>query len=357
MKKVMLVLLLAFVCSLSLFAGYRFDLFAMDPLHDIYLADRNRSSLGFSMDYMFEGFPTSVMQDQKTAIPKEVMLRKSYDTPMHSIISVGETLSLFRNTFTFDNWVSPISFDFSIQFLLNFVHDVGITDLFGTDGVYFFGGTMRLADMFSLKIGLHHYSSHYGDAVFKNLNSGDTIDPNYKYIRMNSFVVALSVEPVEGVRLYGEYSTLAPGVTATYKPYMFSPFWYDTYCNTGYPDTYNARIINFGAELSYPIFKNLGKTTLAYDCHMYEEGKIKYRDASGALQAPVYDKDAPWEIEHGVILAQQVNDLMALEIGYFQGRHQLNNFYFQRASYLRFGMRIDFDGSVTLYNSTNNQRN
>ncbi len=355
MKKTVLVVLLCLLCSLSIFAGYRLDLFAMDPLHDIYMADRNRSSLGFSMDYLFDGFPASVMQDQGTTEPPEVFLLKDYDIPMHSTIYVGETLSLFRNTFTFDNWLSPISFDFSIQFQLKFVHDVEITDLFGQDGVYFFGGTMSLADMFSLRIGLHHYSSHYGDAVFKNLESVDVIDSNYKYIRMNSFVVALSVEPVDGIRLYGEYSTLAPGVTATYKPYMFSPFWYDTYCNTGYPDTYNARIINFGAEFSYPIFKKLGKTTIAYDCHMYEEGKIRYRDASGELQDPVYDKDAPWEVEHGVVLAQEVNDLMSLEIGYFNGRHLLNNFYFQRSSYLRVGMRIDFDGSVTLYNSTNKQ--
>lgn len=272
---------------------------------------------------------------------------------MHSSIYVGETLNLFRNTFTFDNWLSPISFDFSVQFLLKFVFDVGITDLFGEDGVYFFGGTMRIADMLSLKIGLHHYSSHYGDAVFNNLRPGDTIDANYKYIRMNSFVFALSVEPLTGVRLYGEYSTLAPGITSTYKPYMFSPYWYDTYCATGYPDTYNARIVNFGFELSYPIFKKLGNTTIAYDCHLYEEGKIEYRDGAGELQDPTFNEDASWEVEHGFVLAQELNDLMTLEIGYFQGRHQLNNFYFQRSSYMRFGMRINFDGAVTLYDSTN----
>lgn len=349
-KKLLLLFVVVISSSVSIFADYRLDLFSMDPLYEPYIADRNRSSLSFNVAYLFDGIPTYLMQEGRSRkTPTKIDFKKAYDSPMYSSIHIGETLSILRHTFTSDNRLTPISFDFSIQFLLKFVMDAGLTDLYGNDGVYFFGGTMRMSNILSMRVGLHHYSSHYGSALLYNLNG--LIDTNYKYIRMNSFIVALCVEPIDGIRLYGEYSTLAPGITSTYKPFMFSPYWYTEYRETDHPKEYNARIINFGVELSYPLFEHLGKTTLAYDCHMYEEGKIHYKDDAGELQDFEYREDSMWEVEHGLVLAQQCSDLLSIEIGYYNGRHILNNFYYQRSSYVTVGMRITFNGELTLFNS------
>lgn len=93
----------------------------------------------------------------------------------------------------------------------------------GYDGVYFYGTTLRVANIFSVRAGSHHYSSHYGDAGFKNIDNHavpgglsdlDRFWVTHKYIRMNGLAIGLSVQPLPWLGLYGEYNFLPKNITS-----------------------------------------------------------------------------------------------------------------------------------------------
>ena len=113
----------------------------------------------------------------------------------------------------------------------------------------------------------------------------------------------------------------------------------------------------------------MGKTTLAYDCHMYEHGKIIYMDRSKTgedryLPFPVdpsnpkeneihYDPDAPWTMEHGLTLNQQINDYLSFDIGIHFNGAPLHLFYFlDEAAYAYVGLRFDPNPTFTLYDTS-----
>lgn len=360
-KKKLLLTLVVLFSLMAAFAGfdYRLELLSFDPVYKEYMADKNSPNLSFNYIYNFAGFPDHVYQDGRTGAPdpKYFPLKSELaGAPMMGQVKLGETLSLFRNIFTFDNFLSPVTIDFSVQGVFNMVMEGEMADMIGYDGIYFFGTTMSVADMFSLRFGVHHYCTHYGDAIIKRIDPSQWNDfwVTYKYVRMDGLALGLSVEPIDGIRVYGEYNWIPKNIES-WRPVIFRPSWIDI-SDTDYPPEYKARIINFGIELSYPIFPSLGKTTLAYDCHLYEEGKIRYKDDSktGAdhyLPADqiVYDADASWSVEHGIVLNQQINPWVSFEIGYHYGRSPLNALYYlDNASWVYVGARYNPDASVTI---------
>lgn len=138
------------------------------------------------------------------------------------------------------------------------------------------------------------------------------------------------------------------------------PFYFQPVCGPkgstadGVPDSYGARIINFGIEFEYPIFKNLGMTRIAYGCAAYEEGKIVYKTedlAAAGKDKPYYDPDRPWEFEHTITISQEINDLVSCDITWHYGRFILNSYFATKSQYVTIGARLDFDGKVTLYDS------
>ncbi|NCB27160.1 MAG: hypothetical protein EOM62_17150 [Bacteroidia bacterium] len=373
MKKTPVLLLLLILGTSSLFAGfgYRLDLLSFDPLYTEYQADKYRTGMSFDYAYVADGFPDYVYQDWRQANQvgdkkNDAMVfelnRKLTQEPFVGILNIGETLSLLRHTFSFDAWLSPISIDFSTQGMISFIMDGQVADNIGFDGAYFFGTTIRAADRFSLRAGFHHYCSHYGDAILKRIDNHavpgglsdlDKFWITYKYVRMNGIAIGISVDPVTWLRVYGEYNFLPKNIKS-WRPVIFRPNWTDLTPHNNYPDEYGARIINFGFELEYPIFRKWGNTIFAYDCHLYEEGKIMYRDVHGkpdTSMTPVYDPGAPWEMEHSFLLAQEINDSVSFECGYRHGRFPSNSFYYQRSSYFFLGARFNPNPTVNLINT------
>lgn len=360
MKKTAVTFVLFLIVSSTLFASfqYQLDFLSFNPIHKEYFADRSRPDLSINYLFFFEGFPDRVLQDTYVDPGKPnhtvTVYPFEFDIPAKNKmvrLKLGETLSLFRNTFTFDNWLSPISFDFSMQGVLHFLFTGKFDDNIGYDGIFFYGATLSVADKVSMRIGMHHYCSHYGDAVLKNLSKQDLANLwiTYKYVRMDTVAIGLSIEPVSWLRTYAEINFPAPGIESL-RPDMFAPNWMTRdghVINPDYPDSYNARIVNVGIEFSYPIFKKLGNTTLAYDLHMYEEGKVQYDKVEGG--AVTFDENAPWELEHTVVLAQEINDVISIEVTYHNGRSPFNNMFFQHASYLSVGARFNPGSTVTLY--------
>lgn len=377
MRKICLLLLILLLITSSLFAGfgYQLDILSFNPLYKEYQADKYRTGMSFDYAYVVDGFPDYVYQDWRQpnqvgdddSSPKIFDLnRKLAQQPYIGILNIGETLSLLRHTFSFDSWLSPISIDFSTQGMISFIMDGQVADNIGFDGVYFFGTTMRVADIFSVRAGFHHYCSHYGDAILKSIDNHavpgglsdlDKFWITYKYVRMNGVAIGLSIEPVPWLRVYGEYNFL-PKDIKSWRPVIFRPNWTNLEPHNNYPSEYKARIINFGFELEYPIFKKLGNTIFAYDCHLYEEGKIMYKDEQGKPDpsiTPLYDPNAPWEMEHSFLLSQEINDTVSFEFGYRYGRFPSNSFYYQRSSYFFLGARFNPSPTVTLINTAKNK--
>lgn len=375
MKKKSLFFMFSFIFIVSsLFAsvGYKLDLVSLDPLHEDYFADSTSSNFSLNYLYFDDGFPNRILQDVRKSFDGEENKVKVWEfhgniKPVNRMVhlKLGETMSLFRNTFTFDSFLSPIAFDFAAQGMIQQFYRGSFDDMVGFDGLYFFGGNLRVADVASMRIGYHHYCTHYGDAVLKRIEHiGDTSPKDtsifppyedfwieYKYVRMNDFVISLSLEPSSWLRLYGELK-FPPKNILSFRPDMFAPNWVERdgfKINPGYPDSYNARIVTLGFELEYPIFKKLGNTTFGYNLTMYEEGKVIYDHFEGG--AIHFDENAPWEKVHDIRIAQDLSDTLSLEVSYHNGRSLFNALYFQHTSIVSIGLRFNPYETLTLFNT------
>ena len=167
-----------FLVTLSIWAGfdYRLELVSMKPLHKEYLADPDSASMQFNYMDIYRGFPDHVFQDGRSwddwvwdptrfdFAPDSRILTKG---TWAGQVKLGENLSLLRNTFTFDHWLSPISFDFTFSGIIDFLFEGAMADLLAYDGAYFYGMTMSIADRFSMRFGFHHICTHYGDGIIK----------------------------------------------------------------------------------------------------------------------------------------------------------------------------------------------
>lgn len=361
MKKKLLLLLLLLVALTNIFAGfgYRLDLVSFSPLYKEYNGDRERASMDFQYAYVATGYPEYFYQGYDAGNDKVRFFKFNEDEPLRDqpyigVYRLGETLSLVQNTFTFDSWLSPIAFDFSFQGTLLGAMEGSMADIIGYDGIFFYGLTARVADMVSMKFGFNHHCSHYGDGTYKQLEDGGGVtegfDEWFKYLRMDSLLFGLSIEPFSFLRLYGEINFNMKSTSIL--PNFFSPNWTNNGpAADGVPDSYGAMIVNFGVELEHPVFKKLGMTRLSYHCRAHEEGKIAYRNedlAAAGTNKPFYDADRPWEFEHTVNLSQDINDLVSFDLTYHYGRFILNTYFATRSSYISLGGRLNFDGKINL---------
>lgn len=367
-KKIIVCFLLNILVLSSTFANfdYQFDLLSLDPNYKEYFAYRGRSDLSISYLYFTEGFPDKILQDYyfdgtSDTTPNQVKLFDfNADIPYKDQmveLKVGETLGLARNTFNFDSWLSPISFDFSFQGGLSFFFRGRFDDNIGFDGLYFYGVTCKIGDFISLRYGHHHYCSHYGDAILKRIDAtmSDKVNEGfwltYKYVRMQTKLFAISIEPCSWLRVYGEID-YPPRDIYSVRPDMFAPNWITRNgqaINPDYPDSYNARIVATGVELTYPVFKNMGNTTIGYDLHLYEEGKVIYDHENGGDIS--FDDDAPWEMEHNIRIAQDLSNTISVELTYHNGRSPYNNSFFQHTQYVSVSFRCNPSDTLTLFNT------
>ena len=380
-KNIVLFVILFSIVTSSLYASlnYKFDAFSLDPIYKEYFADRARPDFSLSQINYYEGYPDRVLQDTHVRNTEENEERKfnvfKFDEliqPENKFVAlkIGETIALGRSTFTFDNdFLSPIAFDISMQALLQHFYRGSFDDNVSYDGIYFMGGTFRIGKVLSMRVGLHHYCSHYGDATLKQIaeaeidsgfgDSNGEFGLTYKYVRMNDFSIGLSLDLTPNFRIYGELNMPKKGMSL--RPDYFAPNWIlrnGLPVNPDYPDSYQARIVNVGFEYSTLIFKNLGPTTIGYDLHLYEEGKIIYDHVNGDYvkddKYVYYDENAPWELEHNAKIAQELDKYISLEVAYHNGRSVMNSFFFQHTSTLTVGLRFNPDYTVNVFDTSKN---
>ena len=363
MKRKLIVITLLLLLASSVFAfDYKLELFSFKPTYKEYTADRSRASLDFQYAAAYKGYPDYIYQEMGKIPFNEP--RKWRKQPFLAVYHIGESLSAFRNTLYFDNFLSPISFDLSFQGGMTNVMEGRIADLIGFDGNYFLGVNASIADKVVFRYGISHYCTHYGDGVYKQFEDGPvmpstgTFDEWFKYLRMNSMDFGLSVYPISQLRLFTDINFNTDETHV--RPFYFSPNNIkDTESVIGVeslPSSYNGFIISFGAELELSIFKNLGTTTLAYTGRAYEEGRIVYKDEDliAAGKAPgefFYDKNRPWEFEHTICISQKVSDIASIDVTWHHGRFILNSFYATRTDYISIGGRLDFDRTFTLFDT------
>ena len=374
MKKTLILFLLV-ITSCSLFANfnYELDLINLKPLHKEYLADRSRPTN--SIDYLYitdEGVPTFLHQHESILPFTSGGWDPSYKVKNNYLrINLGETFSFARNTLTFDHWLSPLSFDFSFQIHYRNLITGDISEEFGFDSVFFYGYTASIANKVSFRVGSTHYCSHIGDAIYdwipKNIPIGDIDHLLKKYRRSDTLVFGVSVEPYQWLRVYGELNYIPEKIHSGVQPWGFMPSWAEVQdgspqIKSNHPKEYKGRIINAGLELNYTIFKEMGKTTFAYNIYLYEEGKIDYPNdpPSGNVKEDididewVYNPDKPWEVEHSFLISQELSKNVAMELKIHQGRFPINKFFNFRGTSVSIGFAINLQGKANLADTKDN---
>lgn len=336
-KKTLLLSAILTCCMSAAFSqlSFDFELFSSTPIHKPYLADPTKPGMSIEALLLTGDGPSTVMYQNGNDI--HFMEFKSEPSRSFLRIKYGAALGLARCTVSFEHWLSPIKIDFSMQGYLNLIFDDSLNDMYGLDGIYFIGGTLSIADKVTMRAGIHHYCSHYGDLI---LNSLAPSPERTKYLRMNPAVAGIAVKPFDWLKVYGEMKWAHKGMYRI-RPDIYSPSFLNG-MNPSYPDSYKAMIINAGLELEYKLFPRLGKTAVGYDIHLYQEGKIILtdNDSDGVYQYH-YDEAAPWEMEHTVMVAQDLAEWFTVEAAYHIGRFPLNGLIHCRTPYFSINFRFN----------------
>lgn len=358
MKRGITTFLFVLIVSSLLFASfdYKLELLSLVPTFEEEHADRSRAAMDIQYACVYDGYPVEFYQNQNKFTLKEEKAWRF--KPFFGVLHLGETVSVLRNTFSFDSVISPISFGIEMEGSMTNVMEGRISDTIGYDGVYSYCFVVGAADVVALRFGGCHYCSHYGDGTYKYMEPGESVTLGFqewfKYLRMDSLIAGISIRPIEVFRLYG--NVIFDTDTTLIKPEIFRPGWSESGSSVeDVPSSYKHMIISCGFDLEYPVFKNLGNTRLSYQMKAYEEGKIVYKeeDLTAARRVkPFYDPDRPWEFEHTINLSQEINDLVSFDVTWHVGRFISNMYYSTRSRYIAIGARLDFDGSVTLVDTS-----
>lgn len=288
-------------------------------------------------------------------------------------VKTGFSFSALRLTYK-----DVISAEACVQGALNLVFDAnGGTDCLGFDGIYFYGLNASFKDgLVSMRIGRHHYSSHYGDEIeesfmlrkdekgrvyanrfLMNKEEGGYISRFAQYVRQDSLVVGLSTRPVSWLRLYFEADLLTPKMHRV-RPWLLVPEGileddcdhtleqgigssegvYDSENESRkapYSNSYRDMSFNFGAEISIPV-KGFGSIVTAFDVKLNQEGQTAY-------QIGAYSEDNPWDVDYNILLGLNIeNSSITAELIYHNGRVPLMNFFWKHCSYWSAGFSITY---------------
>jgi len=284
-------------------------------------------------------------------------------------MKTGANISLLRLGFFNQNF----EIEASIQGALDTIFSVfvGSTDL-GFDGTYFAGANMRLFGRVSLRLGIHHFSGHYGDEVLDGFyehnfpDGGTSFTQNgtfyqfnnlVEYVRDNSLLAGISVQTPWFVRIYCELDL--PKSPSWIRPVADIPADYSTFRNdeqslieaiggdenftssqldededskrSGF---YRAMRIQAGAEVSIPV-KYVGTVFAGINVQLHQDGQTLHKVGG-------YNPGNPWEMEvtvgGGLDLA---GSGVRVEAYYHDGRMPLLNWYYDRVKFISVGLSID----------------
>lgn len=367
MKRILSIVLLALLVCISLAAEslFSFQIVADRPLYREPAADpysfKSDLALQIALNdtdkphvikgVVLEHDPSGVQAD-RTAYQDMFYMDDALNSEnkLYFHMKGGTSIGLFRTTFSGHDWIPKIDFEISLGgYVSTLMNGFGKNYALDYDGTFLVGGTLRFADLVTVRAGLHHFSGHYGDEILdqyysyngvnfnKTYHSGSLIE-NYnaiyggtagheyylmepvEYVRDNSWVIALQADMPFGLMVYGEMeipmnpSWIRPlaHCPADYRnpvrddagrPTLISRIGGDAEGEEQLPGdqieeqenlmrtadgSYHAFRIHFGAE--YRLNLGFAKAFAAFDIQFHQDGQTLHNIGS-------YSRKNPWDFE------------------------------------------------------------
>ncbi len=269
----------------------------------------------------------------------------------------GTSLGFFRTSFEGYKWVPQIDFEVNLAGYINTIFNLfSKNEALAFDGSYFFGGSLRFADAVTVRVGMHHFSGHYGDEVlqdyyiyngvdystkaytgtdyydeagalianYHSLYGGNESNQYYlikpvEYVRDNSWLISLQADVLKGLRVYAE--TEIPMNPSWLRPVVHCPADYQNPISEEDRSTLIQRIGGDadGGEYLSPeqlqaqeeLMRGSDESYRALRIHFGAEYRYEFsfctafaafdfqlhQDGQTKHQIGAYSKDNPWETE------------------------------------------------------------
>lgn len=291
-------------------------------------------------------------------------------------LRLGTSTSFARFTYDQDSFLPKIEGELAFGGALNTLFNIfGNSNALGFDGTWFIGLNAKIEDSAVLHLGVHHFSGHYSDETIDKFYDYNKInvatkeitnvtdflkkdsDSDYsyffngcvEYVRDNSYLIGLSKEFSNNIRLYGECEIPwnhvwlrpfadAPASSSTLSGNKvlldslgekegFSDLQIETEKSLKNNNFYKALRVHFGIDYSKAV-SNWGLLYFGTDIQAHQDGQTKHMPGQ-------YDPSNSWEYELtsvlGITFAPKQNRLSSsLELCYHNGRTTTTDFYYQR---------------------------
>lgn len=241
----------------------------------------------------------------------------------------------------------------------------GGVDALGFDGQYGGGINLSIFDTAILRLGIHHFSGHWGDEILNDFRERYSSPLDYtgltEYTRNNSYYMGVNLNVLPFLTIGAEaelperkaWIRPASHVPAfTSKPsseespekgntsgHIWKQEGKDGRNNHDYPDSYKAWRLGLNLLLSYPINDEI-RIYGAYDVRFHQDGMIDITTAK-------YNENGKWDIEHNLALGigfleSEGRPEFVIEVSYHNGRVPLLNYWFKHTEYLSIGVGLNF---------------
>lgn len=404
MRKAILLVFSLFICISFVFAGdlFTFNLISGTPLYKESISDPYAFLTGIHLMLIPKAEDNefkikALVKDNTTGelFYDDFYYREPRDAKDNLYINMklaGST-SLFRVRFNGVDKVPSMDFDLNLAGYLNTIFWLsGANDTLDFDGSFLVSGSFRVADIITLRFGMHHFSGHYGDETlgdFYNYNKIDftnnSLIGNYtgsksveghtysfqsavEYVRDNSWIIGLQAELPLGFRVYGECEI--PQKTAWIRPFIHVPA---NYINPGTKDpndpssihrsgggegasdslldeeeaqktNSNYMALRIHGGLEYTLGLSWANIKVSADIQAHQDGQN--RNSNGQHDILSYSKDNMWEFEYTVGLALELKEKLGskdvrVEAFYHVGRAPATQLFYKTGSFIYVGFGLN----------------
>lgn len=310
-------------------------------------------------------------------------------------MKLAGSASLFRVRFNGANWVPSMDLDLNLSGYLNTLFWLyGANDTLDFDGSFMVAGNLRIADMVTLRLGIHHFSGHYGDETLEDFYAYNKVDfnnnatiNNYtgsknvdghsyrllsptEYVRDNSWLIGLQAQLPYGFRVYGECEI--PQKDAWIRPFIHVPADCINPATGKVEDEssihrsgngegagqqpgliddeeaqkrgsgYMALRVHGGIE--YTLGLSWANIIVSADVQAHQDGQN--RNADGRHDILSYNPDSMWEFEYTVGAALELkqkigNSNVRLEAFYHVGRAPATQWFYKTGSFIYIGLGLN----------------
>ena len=202
MKKLSLFLFVLLMASLSLFAmdNWSFDIIPTDgvmykePYADPYAFGSKihiQKSLDLTKQPAKIRTAVEAYEDGKQvsvnyvdlAYDNEILNNPEKNT-VYLHMRMGDSISLLRFTYDGNNKLPKMEFEATVAGALNTLFNLeGNSNCLGFDGTWLAALNARIADRYVIRLGMHHFSGHYGDEILEKYMPSSKWANNFKNSR------------------------------------------------------------------------------------------------------------------------------------------------------------------------------